>query len=213
MNCLKELCLLSECFLSSTRKGLRLNSKVVQESDVILFDKLSSSNVSTYESVRQAQKRKLQTPCVRPSYKNLSLEVVQVCERSWKRNISPFLSYKSGGDFFHFPVIAAEAISLFIVSQITSPSNKSFQKSINAGILKTLNYILNTNQGIVGLQVELTGRFKKSKTGRKQSSLYSYGNINTTSMATLLSFGTTSFITRFGACSLKVSICFTTFLT
>ena len=82
MNCLKELCLLSECFLSSTRKGLRLNSKVVQESDVILFDKLSSSNVSTYESVRQAQKRKLQTPCVRPSYKNLSLEVVQVCERS-----------------------------------------------------------------------------------------------------------------------------------
>ena len=82
MNCLKELCLLSECFLSYTRKGLRLNSKVVQESDVILFDKLSSSNVSTYESVRQAQKRKLQTPCVRPSYKNLSLEVVQVCERS-----------------------------------------------------------------------------------------------------------------------------------
>ena len=207
MNCIKKLCLLSECSLSSTRKGLRLNSKVMQESDILPLDKV------TYDSVKQAQKRKLQTPCMRPSYKNLFLEVTQTGERSWKRNISSFMSYKINGSFFHFPVFDAGVISLFIVSQIRFPSSKFFQKSVNTGILKTLNYILNTNTGIVGLQVELTGRFKKNKTGRKQRSLYSYGNINTTSMTTLLSSSTTSFITRFGACSLKVSICFMTFLT
>lgn len=198
IKCLKHFTLLSDCFFSSTRNGLRLYSKGLKN-----FDLLVDNDILNKENKKQ------HVANLRPYFErtNISIEFTQPYECSWLQNVSGFLAYEPTPRFLSVYTGWGETISRYIVSEILCPSNVFFQKGLNQGILKTLNTILKHNQ-VIGLQAHLVGRFKKSKTGRKQSMIFKYGKFNATSNWVVISEGTTCFTTRFGTCSLKVAVCY-----
>ena len=96
----------------------------------------------------------------------------------------------------------------YIADQLKKPvrlRNKSFTKNINIGLMELTNKIIKENkENILGLKIICSGRWQKTRSGRKQNVIIRVGNINTPTISSLLYYNYLQTTTKQGACGVKV---------
>ena len=101
-------------------------------------------------------------------------------------------------------------ITNFVSKQITNQSqqkNKLFAKNIQFCLLTLINNLLKINQtNISGLKVMFVGKWKKTKSGRKQRLILNLGKIGQSTISNPIFFHQTVQKTKFGSCNLKIWI-------
>lgn len=118
-------------------------------------------------------------------------------------------------------------ISQYIEHQLDKPAKNKirfFNISLQIAILKFLSVLLTTefivwselqqkmirtritNKNIIGLKLQLNGRWKKTKSGRSQTININFGKIKKTEISNKILFDAISFKTKYAACGLKIWI-------
>ena len=119
---------------------------------------------------------------------------------NWKPNYSFFRS------------VSCNLICEYIADQLKKPTrlrNKSFIKNINIGLLELTNGIIKENKkNILGLKIICSGRWQKTRSGRKQNVIIRVGNLKTPTVSSLLYYHYLQTTTKQGACGIKVWVCF-----
>ena len=105
--------------------------------------------------------------------------------------------------------LSAQLLASYISKQLVLDNSSKdiyFRKSFKFGITKTFQMILKNDKLdlFLGIKVLCSGRFKKSKSNRKQSLLYSIGILNTSKITSLLDFGFSKAISKHGVSGIKV---------
>jgi ribosomal protein S3 len=112
--------------------------------------------------------------------------------------------------------LSAQAMSEFIAKQLTTPhrlKHWSFRFGLQCGIAMIALGLLKKrgNFFVSGLKVICSGKWKKTRSGRKQKVVFSIGRLRTQSMNSVSSYGFTVLATKFGAFSVKVWISYLPF--
>nr|YP_010230008.1 ribosomal protein S3 [Phaeocystis globosa]QST19712.1 ribosomal protein S3 [Phaeocystis globosa] len=132
-------------------------------------------------------------------------------------NTRAFLSLKLGLNFnfwkskLLFSNIPARFFSEFISLQIKlSPKrrSKNFKYGLYYGIKSTLSYYYNnrTKNFVSGIKVVCQGKWSKTSSGRSQKIFLDLGRLNTQSCSHFVDSHISTINTKFGVCSVKVSI-------
>ncbi len=132
-------------------------------------------------------------------------------------NARTFLGLKLGLNFnfwkskILFSNVPARFFSEFISLQIKlSPKKRSkvFKYGILYGIKSTLSYYYNnrTKNFVSGIKVVCRGKWSKTSSGRSQKILLDLGRLNTQSFSYFVDSHISIINTKFGVCSVKVSI-------
>tara|TARA_B110000444_G_C18828030_1_gene591463 strand:- start:227 stop:778 length:552 start_codon:yes stop_codon:yes gene_type:complete len=107
-----------------------------------------------------------------------------------------------------FSTVSCNLICEYIADQLKKPvrlRNKSFTKNINIGLMELTNKIIKENkENILGLKIICSGRWQKTRSGRKQNVIIRVGNINTPTISSLLYYNYLQTTTKQGACGVKV---------
>jgi hypothetical protein len=115
-----------------------------------------------------------------------------------------------------FPVISAQVISTFLAQQLTSSERlkgETFKLGLLSGIASLTTTFLkeltiSTKAVVLGLKVECSGKWQQTTSGRKQKLLFSIGSLKAQSASHFVSFGLSTVSTKFGACTVKVWLCY-----
>ena len=132
-------------------------------------------------------------------------------------NTRSFLGLKLGLKFnlwkskILFSNVPARFFSEFISLQIKlSPKRRSkiFKYGLFYGIKSILSYYYNnrTKNFVSGIKVVCKGKWSKTSSGRSQKILLDLGRLNAQSFSYFVDSHITTFNTKFGVCSVKVSI-------
>lgn len=127
----------------------------------------------------------------------------------WPSLISQYIEYqldkppKKKNRFFNISL--QFAILKFLITLLTTESvlwSDLKQKFIRARI---------TNKNVVGLKLQLNGRWKKTKSGRTQTININFGKVNKTQITNKILFDAISFKTKYSSCGLKIWIAYKNF--
>lgn len=134
-------------------------------------------------------------------FKNSSLKIARSSSQK-NMNILPFLS--------------AQTLSDYIVEQLKlSHRSKhwSFKISLQSGIADIISKLLRKKNThfISGVRILCSGKWRKTKSGRKQRIVFSIGRLRSPSMDCVSSYGFSTQATKFGACGIKVWISYKPF--
>ena len=165
------------------------------------------------EYVKFAEKKKLLNLLLQGNFLNVSnfyRESYQTYDRTGEKNTNNTII---------IPFFKASTLCNFIVNQIVEPRNKKdhfYKKSLKKGIAESLALLLsNPTQWkkplISGIRVEVTGRWTQTQSGRSQKNCFTVGKINRQFIKKYISFGSSTAVTKYGSCTVKVWICFETF--
>ena len=103
-------------------------------------------------------------------------------------------------------------ITQFVTSQLTNTNiinltGTNFNNTLQTNILKLIKLLLvKFNYKIIGFKVICVGKWKKTKTGRKQKIYFKFGQIQTANIANKIYYHSTAQKTKFGVCSIKIWI-------
>ena len=112
----------------------------------------------------------------------------------------------------NYPILSGQFLSDFIANNINSKGRyknttfrkRSLQKNIS---IIVYNMIKNWNiRNICGIRIVVSGRWQRTKSGRKQKLIVNFGELKKSSVATVLSYGFSSAITKYGSNGVKVYV-------
>lgn len=110
----------------------------------------------------------------------------------------------------HFTLLSPKLISKYITNQLnrmTPLKRLTFRTNLNNGILKFSYQILNRfKNNIVGLKIICSGKWKKTRSGRKQKLMLKFGRIRNPNISNVTSFHYAFQKTKYGLCGVKVWI-------
>lgn len=102
--------------------------------------------------------------------------------------------------------------SQLILSQLSNTniinlSVNIFNQTLQYNILKIIKlFLIKFNYKILGLKIICVGKWKKTKSGRKQKIYIKYGQIKNLSLINKISYCATTHKTKYGVCSIRVWI-------
>lgn len=113
-------------------------------------------------------------------------------------------------------MLTPKVFTTFITTQLnrnTALKGRAFTVGLNIGILKLINQILAHYQNtILGIKIICSGKWKKTRSGRKQKLVIKFGKIRNASISNVLLFDYAAQKTKFGVCGIKVWISHKKFL-
>jgi hypothetical protein len=111
-----------------------------------------------------------------------------------------------------YPSISAQVLSSYIKKQMSAPQklkDLDFRINLKTGISMLALFLLKRfplGSSIRGLRIVCSGRWTKTRSGRKQRLVYNRGSLKRLTFSALLDYGMTTVTTKFGVCSIKVWI-------
>ena len=106
--------------------------------------------------------------------------------------------------------VSSQVVADMITWQIgLSPKlkDKPFRFNPRKGILWLVKFFFNQNMPfITGIKIVCSGRWRKTKSSRKQRTVYSFGKIRRQTFSTYVDYGFSSITTKYGVCGVKVWI-------
>jgi len=125
----------------------------------------------------------------------------------YKKNKKGFLYFDHKFSSFFSPKI----LTFSIVEQIKRYNNKlkskNFSFGLNIGIAKLVNKLLaKYKKNIVGIKIICSGKWKKTRSGRKQIFVYKKGQLRNSTISNVIFFDFITQKTKFGSCGIKVWI-------
>lgn len=149
---------------------------------------------------------------------NNNTKIVNTCFLNNKNTIytfSDFFFNKQTKSFLKITkkqliVLSPKIIHYYISNQLKKTGilkSSIFTTNLNTGILAFCFTLLKRVKGsITGLKIVCSGKWKKTRSGRKQKLTIKFGQIINPSVATNILYDFSSQKTQFGACSIKVWI-------
>jgi len=127
------------------------------------------------------------------------------------KNLLAFKNIKNYKKLILFPFISAQSLTEFISTQQNlqiKQKNKIFRWGLKWGIIKLAHFFFNSKTTIFlsGVKFICSGRWIKTKSGRKQKFIYSLGKLKNQTISAFLDYGFSSLVTKYGICSVKVWI-------
>lgn len=184
----------------------RTNKNLLVYSKNTVDSVFNNSNLSTFRRSKRL-KKKISNSKLLTSLNHQGNYVLNVQPKNkFLRNLSNQLFY------FHFSRVSAAVFASFFVNQIglsLKMRNKIFKQfGLYKGILFTLRqYFKGKNKLLIrGIKVSLSGKWSKTKSGRKQKLIVSLGRLNAQEMNSFTDYDFKTVATKFGACSIKVFI-------
>ena len=126
-----------------------------------------------------------------------------------------FLFRQSRFSFFSkiqhkFLVLSPRIITAFVKRQLKAPfkqKSRSFNSNLQTGLLRVANSLLLLFRNhVIGLQIICSGKWKKTRSGRKQKLFLRFGKIQKNTANNILFYHTIAQKTALGVCSLKIWI-------
>jgi hypothetical protein len=104
------------------------------------------------------------------------------------------------------PKIIAEFAKIHLTESAPSIMNRSnFGKNLQGNLLSFINFfLLEFKHNLLGIKIICSGKWKKTRTGRKQKIFLKYGRIQTSNIANKIMFHGVSQKTKYGICSVKI---------
>lgn len=109
-----------------------------------------------------------------------------------------------------FFLFSPKIISYYVIKQLNEPNklkDKNFSKNLQLGLLKITNFFLYLfKDNINGLKILCSGKWRKTRTGRKQKLCLKFGKIQNTSVSNTIFFSWVSQNTKHGSFGIKIWI-------
>lgn len=130
-------------------------------------------------------------------------------------DITDLLFNKNKVAFFNFIkkkflLFSPRIITYFTIKQLKKTNkfkSKNFSKSLQLGLLKlTRRFLVLFKNNLIGIKIICSGKWKKTRSGRKQKLCLRFGKIRRTSTVNTLFYNFLDQRTKFGCCSVKVWI-------
>jgi hypothetical protein len=109
-----------------------------------------------------------------------------------------------------YPSISAHVVAGYIRRQMASPQkleDLDFRINLKTGISMLALFLFKRfplGSSIQGLRIVCSGKWSKTRSGRKQRLVYNRGSLKRLTFSALLDYGTSTVTTKFGVCSIKV---------
>jgi ribosomal protein S3 len=188
--------------IRKSTKGLKLYTKLISSKNIL--------------AARKQRKKNLQYKILSPFNSYFTLD--------YYKSLGGFLSsarakkkvFKTSKKNNILPLFSAQTLSDYIAEQlIITPRLKhwSFKLNVQSGIAQIASKLFKGDNIalISGLKVTCKGKWRKTKSGRKQKIAFSIGSLQSQTMVCLSSYGFTTSATKFGAFGIKVWICYKPF--
>jgi hypothetical protein len=110
------------------------------------------------------------------------------------------------------PSLNAQILSAYIKRQMSFSQkfkDSDFRSGLKVGITQLAIFLFRRFSNITpiqGLRIVCSGRWSKTRSGRKQRLVYTRGSLKRLAVSALLDYGMSTVTTKFGACSIKVWI-------
>ena len=213
--------------LTKNSKKLNISSKILEDTQILkemiktnksekfnLKTEVSSRKLNLQEKKRQLVRLNINSAAINSNFSDLD---------NLKNNLNVKLDEKKS------VIIWPNLITEYVKDQLNKPKkqkNKLFNTSLQLGLLKYLITLLTTEfitwselhqkykrtrvtiKNVTGLKIQLNGKWKKTKAGRKQTLNFSFGQTRKISVDNLIVFESTKFKTKYAACGLKIWIAF-----
>lgn len=192
-------------------KIFKRNSIYVQSSFVnkLVRKKILSSNQRIFNN------KKLNNSCSNISYYN-GLSRIHIYDfHRWKKKklISVLAKKIKKSSFNLIRYNSAQMLGVYIGWQLESSFKQrdlNFKSNLKKGVGKTIqSFLKKENQNLIcGIKIVCAGRWKKTKSGRKQIFTFSRGKLSTQSFSSFIDVGFYNGQTKYGNFSLKISIAY-----
>jgi hypothetical protein len=109
-----------------------------------------------------------------------------------------------------YPSISAQVLSDYIRRQMSLPQKSKdldFRINLKTGVSMLAVFLFKRfplGSSIRGLRIVCSGRWSKTRSGRKQRLVYNRGSLKRLTFSALLDYGMATVTTKFGVCSIKV---------
>jgi hypothetical protein len=104
--------------------------------------------------------------------------------------------------------VSSQAIADVVAHQISlSPKQKDamFKFNLRKGVIWLVKFFFNQRMPfITGVKIICSGRWQKTRSGRKQRMVCSFGNIKKQTFSKHIDYGFSSVTTKYGVCGIKV---------
>lgn len=168
------------------------------------------NNKDAASSLIKRENLKTQTSMLSKLLMNSSLYSL---EQSNIQSINKNNSKKGKFDFIlknQFHLFTPSIILSFVSKQIEKPNklkNKLFIKNLQFGLFMLINNLLFINKhDIVGIKLMISGKWKKTRSGRKQKLVLNFGKIERSSVVNALFFEQNHQKTKYGSCNVRIWI-------
>jgi ribosomal protein S3 len=176
----------NEILSRKTSTKTQVYSKTLTQEDIVGFWSKSRNQTAIYNIKKFESKYKL-----KPSQKGYGLNILG----------------KSHKPLFLSGQLLADYISRQI-SLTRKLKDESFKSSLTPG-LKHIIRTIGQDTNLSGLKITCSGKWRKTRSGRKETITCSHGRLLTQSMSSVGTFGFSMINTKFGACGVKVWISYT----
>ena len=109
-----------------------------------------------------------------------------------------------------FLLLSPKLLAQFVLRQLKVSyklKNRSFNRNFQTGLVKFANTLLALFPNkILGLKIICSGKWKKTRTGRKQKFILRFGKVQKATLANIIYYNKITQETKFGSCGVKVWI-------
>lgn len=196
---------LNNFYIKKSNKKFHIFNKLISSSELLSFIKnIRLKKPSAYKSL-MLQKIKNNNICKITPFSNET--ILDIRRHSSLIKISSF----DKSSLTILPFISSQALSDYLGLQLISPpkiKDDCFKRNFWQGLTLFLYSFFNkkTVFQINGFKLICSGRWKKSKTGRKQKFFCSIGKLRSQTYSTFIDYGFTNVNTKYGVCCIKVWI-------
>ena len=178
-------------------KNYQVHSKLFQKKDII-------KNTLDFQSSDRTQLLRSN----KTLFKSLILD-----KRSVKYNLSDFFFNLRKESFNkitrkRFIMLAPKIITAYVINQLNKNGilkRSSFKNNLNVGILAFSYQLLTRLQNnILGIKIVCSGKWKKTRSGRKQKLTIKFGRIVSPSISNMILYNFSAQKTKFGTTGIKV---------
>lgn len=180
-------------------KNYRIFSRVIHQNNIY-------NNLEEYTTQARNHYKIKQNGVLNKLYlnkKNILCEFNDFILKKTKLNFLNFTQNK-------FLILSPKIITLFVLRQLKETpklKTKSFNRNFQNGLVRVANTLLFLfKNNIIGLKIICAGKWKKTRTGRKQKICLRFGKIQKTSVSNIIFFNWISQKTKYGSCGIKIWI-------
>lgn len=198
---------------SSAISTKRFNSKLLMYSKLISHRKLVENvNTSYSENVQSVQKASIES--ISPLMNNVIVRVSNYGEQEKNKYLyflQAFKVFSVKQKLNYLPFAFSSMLCHYISEQLKGskkPNDLNFQKNLLNSLVRLSGiFISKTNAvNILGIKIQCSGRWSKTRSGRKQKIVMVLGKTASESNKSLASSSFSAVSTRFGVTGIKVSI-------
>ena len=197
---------LNNFYIKKSNKKFHAFNKLIFTSKLLFFMKtLKLKKPSIYRALILQKIKNINFSKITPFLKDANLDI-----RKYDNMVKNGIFDKTTKTILPF-FISSQSLSDYLGLQLISPlklKDDCFKMNFWRGLTQFLHSFFNktTVLQINGIKLICSGRWKKSKTGRKQRFLCSIGKLRSQSYSTFIDYGFTNVNTKYGVSCIKIWI-------